>query len=83
MRFGVQTGATFNRRYALGQGGSLTTQPVVTCSGNVCTRETRTQTPYELASGIATAGYSDSPQLNVNLPASQIGGISPAGSRSR
>ena len=32
------------------------------------TRDTRTQTPYELASGIANAGYSDSPQLNVNLP---------------
>jgi type IV pilus assembly protein PilQ len=68
VRFGVQTGATFNRRYALGQGGSLSTQPVVTCSGTTCTRETRTQTPYELASGLASAGYSDSPQLNVNLP---------------
>jgi len=74
VRFGAQTGATFNRRYALGQGGSLSTQPVVTCSGTTCTRETRTQTPYELASGIAGAGYSDSPQLNVNLPV-----INPAG----
>jgi type IV pilus assembly protein PilQ len=79
VRFGVQTGATFNRRYALGQGGSLSTQPVVSCTGSVCTRETRTQTPYELASGIASAGYSDSPQLNVNLPAAAIGGLSPVG----
>ena len=37
-------------------------------SGTTATRETRTQTPYELASGITYAGYSDSPQLNVNLP---------------
>src|SRR6185369_10936471 len=78
VRFGVQTGATFNKRYALGQGGSLTTQPVVTCSGTTCTRETRTQTPYELGSGIATAGYSDAPQLNVNLPALAIGSLNPA-----
>jgi len=46
----------------------------VECTGTVCTRETRTQTPFELASGIATAGYSDGPQLNVNLPVT-----SPAG----
>jgi len=38
------------------------------------TRDTRTQTPYELASGIATAGYSDSPQLNVNLPVAGAAG---------
>ena len=69
IRFGQQTGFTFsNKRYAGGSSGSLATQPVVTCSGGQCTRETRTQTPFELASGIATAGYSDSPQLNVNLP---------------
>ncbi len=69
IRFGQQTGFTFaNRSYAGGSSGSLATQPVVTCSGNTCTRETRTQTPFELASGIASAGYSDSPQLNVNLP---------------
>ena len=68
VRLGVQTGFTLQRRYAGGFGGSLSTTPVVTCSGTTCTRETRTQTPYELASGIATAGYSDSPQLNVNLP---------------
>jgi type IV pilus assembly protein PilQ len=68
VRLGVQTGFTLQRRYAGGFGGSLSTTPVVTCSGTTCTRETRTQTPYELASGIANAGYSDSPQLNVNLP---------------
>jgi len=68
VRLGVQTGFTLQRRYAGGFGGTLSTTPVVTCSGGVCTRETRTQTPYELASGIANAGYSDSPQLNVNLP---------------
>jgi type IV pilus assembly protein PilQ len=68
VRLGVQTGFTLQRRYAGGFGGTLSTTPVVTCSGAVCTRETRTQTPYELASGIANAGYSDSPQLNVNLP---------------
>jgi type IV pilus assembly protein PilQ len=75
VRFGLQTGFTaFNRRYAGGQGGSLNTQPVVTCTGGTCTRETRTQTPFELASGIATAGYSDSPQLNVNLPVANPAG---------
>jgi type IV pilus assembly protein PilQ len=68
VRFGMQTGFTLNKRYAGGIGGSLNTQPVVTTSGNTLTRDTRTQTPYELASGLATAGYSDSPQLNVNLP---------------
>jgi type IV pilus assembly protein PilQ len=68
VRFGMQTGFTLNKRYAAGIGGSLNTQPVVTTSGNTLTRDTRTQTPYELASGLASAGYSDSPQLNVNLP---------------
>lgn len=68
VRFGVQTGFTLQKRYAGGFGGSLNTQPVVHTEGNTVTRDTRTQTPYELASGIATAGYSDSPQLNVNLP---------------
>ena len=62
------------KRYAGGQGGSLTTQPVVHLQGDRVVRDTRTQTPFELASGIATAGYSDSPQLNVNLPV-----INPAG----
>src|SRR5438876_2627375 len=70
VRLGVQTGFTLNKRYAGGFGGTLSTTPVVhlPCTNGVCTRETRTQTPYELASGIANAGYSDSPQLNVNLP---------------
>jgi type IV pilus assembly protein PilQ len=68
VRFGMQTGFTLNKHYAGGIGGSLNTQPVVSLTGTTLTRDTRTQTPYELASGIATAGYSDSPQLNVNLP---------------
>ena len=75
VRFGQQTGFTFgNKRYAAGSGGSLSTQPVVTTNGDTVTRETRTQTPFELASGIATAGYSDSPQLNVNLPVANAAG---------
>jgi type IV pilus assembly protein PilQ len=74
VRLGVQTGFTLNRRYAGGFGGTLSTTPVVTCAGNTCTRQTRTQTPYELASGIANAGYSDSPQLNVNLPVAGAAG---------
>ena len=67
VRFGAQTGFTFNK-YAVGQGGSLDTQPVVHLQGDKLVRDTRTQTPFELASGIASAGYSDNPQLNVNLP---------------
>ena len=76
VRLGVQTGFTLNRRYAGGFGGTLSTTPVVhlPCTNGVCTRETRTQTPYELASGIANAGYSDSPQLNVNLPVAGAAG---------
>ncbi|HZQ60680.1 MAG TPA: type IV pilus secretin PilQ, partial [Casimicrobiaceae bacterium] len=67
-RFGSQTGFTVGTRYTVGQGGSLATQPVVSLQGGQVTRETRTQTPYELASGIANAGYSSPEQLNVNLP---------------
>jgi len=75
VRFGAQTAITFNRgRYALGQGGSLNTQPVVRTEGDRLIRETRTQTPFEAASGIATVGYSDSPQLNVNLPVTNPAG---------
>lgn len=75
VRFGQQTGFTFNnKRYAGGSSGSLATQPVVTTSGDTVVRETRTQTPFELASGIASAGYSDSPQLNVNLPVPNAAG---------
>jgi type IV pilus assembly protein PilQ len=75
VRFGQQTGFTFNDgRYAVGSGGSLATQPVVSMSGTTLTRETRTQTPYELASGLAWAGYSDDPQLNVNLPVANAAG---------
>jgi type IV pilus assembly protein PilQ len=75
VRFGMQTGFTLNRRYAGGVGGTLNTQPVVsTGGGTTVTRETRTQTPFELASGLASAGYSDSPQLNVNLPVTNPAG---------
>jgi type IV pilus assembly protein PilQ len=73
VRFGAQTGFTFNK-YAVGQGGSLDTQPVVHLQGDKLVRDTRTQTPFELASGLASAGYSDQPQLNVNLPV-----VNPAG----
>ena len=65
IRLGVQTGFTLSNRYAGGIGGSLSTQPVVTCtstgtgSAQTCTRTTNTQTPFELASGIASAGYSN------------------------
>ena len=75
VRFGMQTAITFNRgRYALGQGGNLDTQPVVRTEGDRLIRETRTQTPYEAASGLASVGYSDSPQLNVNLPVTNPAG---------
>jgi len=75
VRFGMQTGFTLNRRYAGGIGGTLNTQPVVSTSGGTTTtRQPRTQTPFELASGLASAGYSDSPQLNVNLPVTNPAG---------
>ncbi len=73
-RFGLQTGFTLNNRYSGGFGGNLNTQPVVRLEGDRLIRETRTQTPFELASGIATAGYSDSPSLNVNLPVTNPAG---------
>ena len=77
VRFGQQTGATLsNRRYAVGSGGiavDAAGRVAVGRHGGTVTRETRTQTPFELASGIATAGYSDSPQLNVNLPVAERG----------
>jgi type IV pilus assembly protein PilQ len=78
IRFGQQTGATLlNRRYAFGSGGSLSTTPVVSIGSGgsgTATRTTATQTPFELASGIASAGYSDSNQLNVNLPVANPAG---------
>jgi type IV pilus assembly protein PilQ len=73
-RFGLQTGFTLNNRYAAGMGGNLNTQPVVRLEGDKLVRDTRTQTPFELASGIASAGYSDSPQLNINLPVANPAG---------
>ena len=77
VRFGQQTGFTFmNGKYAAGSSGSLNTVPVVSlpCTAAGCTRQTRTQTPFDLASGIASAGYSESPQLNVNLPVTNAAG---------
>jgi type IV pilus assembly protein PilQ len=75
IRFGQQTGFTFmNGKYAAGSSGSLNTTPVVKTDGDRLVRETRTQTPFELASGLASAGYSDSPQLNVNLPVPSAAG---------
>ncbi len=74
VRFGQQTGFTLNNRYAAGSSGSLSTTPVVRTEGDRLIRETRTQTPFELASGLASAGYSDSPQLNVNLPVPNAAG---------
>ena len=75
IRFGQQTGFTFaNGKYSAGSSGSLSTQPVVKTEGDRLIRETRTQTPFELASGLASAGYSDSPQLNVNLPVPSAAG---------
>ena len=75
VRFGQQTGFTFlNGRYAAGSGGSLATQPVVRTEGDRLIRETRTQTPFELAAGLGGAGYSDSPQLNINLPVPNAAG---------
>jgi len=75
VRFGQQTGFTFlNGRYAAGSGGSLATQPVVRTEGDRLIRDTRTQTPFELAAGLAGAGYSDPPQLNINLPVPNAAG---------
>jgi len=75
VRFGQQTGFTFNNgRTAVGSSGSLNTQPVIHTEGDRIIRDTRTQTPFELASGLASAGYSDSPQLNVNLPVPNAAG---------
>ncbi len=78
VRFGQQTGATLlNGRYALGSGGSLSTTPVVSLgsgAGGTLTRTTATQTPFELASGLASPGYSDANQLNINLPVTNPAG---------
>jgi len=74
VRFGQQTGFTLNNKYAAGTSGSLSTTPVVRTEGDRLIRETRTQTPFELAAGLASTGYSDSPQLNVNLPVPNAAG---------
>ncbi len=73
VRFGQQTGFTFGgRSYSVGSTGSLATQPVVRSEGDRLIRETRTPTPFEIASTtvapLGYPGYSDPPALNVNLP---------------
>jgi type IV pilus assembly protein PilQ len=79
VRFGQQTGFTFgNGRYSVGSTGSLTTQPVVRTEGDRLVRDTRTPTPFEIASPtVAPAGYpgySDPAALNVNLPIANAAG---------
>ena len=77
VRFGAQTAFKINNTYSVGQTGSLSTQPVVSPQANTLLhspRDTRTPTPYELASGITYPGYSDSPALNVNLPVTNPAG---------
>jgi len=77
VRFGAQNAFRINNNYAVGQTGSLSTQPVVSPQGSTLVyspRDTRTPTPYELATGIAPASYSDSPALNVNLPVTNPAG---------
>jgi len=77
VRFGTQSAFKINNKYAVGQTGSLSTQPVVSPQGatlNNTPRDTRTPTPFELASGITYPGYSDSPALNVNLPVANAAG---------
>ena len=77
VRFGAQTAFRINNKYAVGQTGSLSTQPTVSPQGASLLntpRDTRTPTPFELASGITYPGYSDSPALNVNLPVANAAG---------
>ncbi|MEP7064226.1 MAG: type IV pilus secretin PilQ, partial [Betaproteobacteria bacterium] len=79
VRFGQQTGFTFaNGRYSVGSTGSLNTQPAVHTEGDRLVRDTRTPTPFEIASPtVAPAGfpgYSDPAGLNVNLPVSGAAG---------
>ena len=78
VRFGQQTGFTLGKRFAVGSTGSLSTQPVVKTEGDRLTRETRTPTPFEIASQtvapLGYPGYSDSPALNINLPVTNPAG---------
>jgi type IV pilus assembly protein PilQ len=62
VRFGQQTGATFNNRYAFGSSGSLSTQPAVAGGPT-------SPTPYQIAAGTVPPQNSDPNQLNINLPA--------------
>ena len=79
VRFGQQTGFTFNRgRYSVGSTGSLNTAPVVRTEGDRIIRETRTPTPFEIASPTVAPfgypGYSDPAALNINLPIANAAG---------
>jgi len=65
-------------RYSVGSTGSLNTQPVVRTEGDRIVRETRTPTPFEIASPTVAPfgypGYSDPPALNINLPVANAAG---------
>jgi type IV pilus assembly protein PilQ len=79
VRFGQQTGFSFNRgRYSVGSTGSLNTQPTVRTEGDRIVRETRTPTPFEIASPTVAPygypGYSDPQALNINLPIANAAG---------
>jgi len=79
VRFGQQTGFSFNRgRYSVGSTGSLNTQPTVRTEGDRIVRDTRTPTPFEIASPTVAPygypGYSDPQSLNINLPIANAAG---------
>jgi type IV pilus assembly protein PilQ len=66
VRLGQQTGATlFGGRYAVGSAGSL--QPIANTSGG--TAAGTSPTPFQIASGQVAPSFSDTGNLNVNLPA--------------
>lgn len=71
VRLGQQTGATFNRRYAIGTSGSLSTTPIVAGTPG-------SPLPFQIASGQVPPQFSDPSQLNVNLPAVVASGLNPA-----
>jgi type IV pilus assembly protein PilQ len=73
VRFGMQTGFTLNRRYAAASAAaSIRSRSSAPAAGRR-PRETRTQTPFELASGLA-APATRCAAANVNLPV-----VNPAG----
>ncbi|MDR0588843.1 MAG: type IV pilus secretin PilQ [Burkholderiales bacterium] len=79
VRFGTQSGFGIGGNYRVGQTGSLTTQPTVTVDKDgSTTRETKTPTPFEIASrsvnGAGYPGYSDAGGLITNLPVANPAG---------